>query len=105
MRNFKGSTEIDCDRTFPPKKIALAKVEIAYAAYDAEYRKRVGQSPAKLAELLKVFQDAEAAAQKYVIPINSSAIARKRTARWASTPIDCRRLRAVFAASHAIQPA
>ncbi len=44
--------------TTPPKKLALAKVETAYAAYDAEYRKRVGQDPAKLASSSKHFQDA-----------------------------------------------
>src|SRR5450432_1993852 len=64
---FKGTTEIGTTN-YPAEKIALAKVEVAYAAYDAEYRKRVGQSPDKLAQLLKVFQDAQAEAQKYVIP-------------------------------------
>jgi predicted Zn-dependent peptidase len=71
---FKGTTEIGTTN-YPAEKIALAKVEIAYAAYDAEYRKRVGQSPAKLAELHKVFEDAETAAQKYVIPNQFSEIA------------------------------
>ncbi len=71
---FKGSTEIGTTN-YPAEKIALAKVEVAYAAYDAEYRKRVGQNPAKLAELQKAFQDAEAAAQKFVIPNQFSTIA------------------------------
>jgi predicted Zn-dependent peptidase len=71
---FKGSTEIGTTN-YPSEKIALAKVEVAYAAYDAEYRKRVGQSPEKLAQLLKAFQDAQAEAQKYVIPNQFSAIA------------------------------
>src|SRR6202000_148083 len=39
---FKGSTEIGTTN-YPAEKIALAKVEAAYAAYDAEYRKRVRQ--------------------------------------------------------------
>jgi predicted Zn-dependent peptidase len=43
-------------------------VEIAYAAYDAEYRKMVGQDAAKLASLKKVFEDAQAAAGKFVVP-------------------------------------
>src|SRR5271167_2102033 len=47
---FKGTTEIGTT-DYPAEKIALAKVEVAYAAYDAEFRKRVGQSPAKLEEL------------------------------------------------------
>jgi predicted Zn-dependent peptidase len=76
---FKGTTEIGTTN-YPAEKIALAKVEVAYAAYDAEYRKRVGQSPAKLAELQKVFQDAQADAQKYVIPNQFSAIAEENGA-------------------------
>jgi predicted Zn-dependent peptidase len=76
---FKGTTEIGTTN-YPAEKVALAKVEIAYAAYDAEYRKRVGQSPAKLAELHKVFEDAEAAAQKYVIPNQFSEIAEENGA-------------------------
>ena len=39
---FKGTTEIGTTN-YPAEKIALAKVETAYAAYDAEFRKRVGQ--------------------------------------------------------------
>ncbi len=76
---FKGTTEIGTT-DYPGEKIALAKVEVAYAAYDAEYRKRVGQSPEKLAQLLKVFQDAQAEAQKYVIPNEFSAIAEENGA-------------------------
>jgi predicted Zn-dependent peptidase len=76
---FKGSTEIGTTN-YPAEKIALAKVEITYAAYDAEYRKRVGQSPAKLAELHKVFEEAQAAAQKYVIPNQFSEIAEENGA-------------------------
>jgi predicted Zn-dependent peptidase len=76
---FKGSTEIGTTN-YPAEKIALAKVEVAYAAYDAEYRKRVGQTPAKLAELQKVFQDAQATAQKYVIPNQFSEIAEQNGA-------------------------
>ena len=45
---FKGTTEIGTSN-YAGEKIALDKVEKAYAAYDAEYRKRVGQDPAKLA--------------------------------------------------------
>jgi predicted Zn-dependent peptidase len=71
---FKGSTEIGTTN-YPAEKIALAKVEVTYAAYDAEYRKRVGQDPAKLAQLHKVFEDAQAAAQKFVIPNQFSEIA------------------------------
>lgn len=76
---FKGSIEIGTTN-YPAEKVALAKVEVAYAAYDAEFRKRVGQSPAKLAELQKAFQDAQAAAQKYVIPNQFSEIAEQNGA-------------------------
>ena len=64
---FKGTEQIGTTN-YPAEKVALAKVEIAYAAYDAEYRKRVGQNAQKLAALKKVFEDAQAAAQKYVVP-------------------------------------
>ena len=76
---FKGTTEIGTTN-YPAEKIALAKVESTYAAYDAEYRKRVGQSPAKLAELHKAFEDAQTAAQKYVIPNQFSEIAEENGA-------------------------
>jgi len=52
---FKGTEQIGT-ANYPAEKIALAKVESAYAAYDAEYRKRVGQDPARLAQLEKVFE-------------------------------------------------
>ncbi len=64
---FKGTQEIGTTN-YPAEKVALAKVEIAYKDYDAEFRKRVGQDPAKLAQLKKVFEDAKADAQQYVIP-------------------------------------
>ena len=64
---FKGTDEIGTTN-YPEEKVALEKVETAYADYDAEYRKRVGQDPAKLATLKKSFDDAQAAAEKFVIP-------------------------------------
>ncbi len=70
---FKGTDEIGTTN-YPAEKVALAKVEIAYKDYDAEFRKHVGQDPAKLAELLKVFQQAQAEAQKFVIRNQFSAI-------------------------------
>src|SRR5580692_8664838 len=71
---FKGTPEIGTT-DYPAEKVALARVEIAYAAYDAEYRKLVGQDPAKLAQLKKVFDDAREAAEKYVVPNQFSVIA------------------------------
>ena len=64
---FKGTHEIGTTN-YSAEKVALAKLEIAYTAYDAEYRKRVGQDKAKLERLKKVFDDAQAAAEKYVVP-------------------------------------
>lgn len=71
---FKGTTEIGTT-DYAAERVALAKVETAYAAYDAEYRKRVGQDPAKLAALKKNFNDAVTAAEKFVIPNQFSEIA------------------------------
>jgi predicted Zn-dependent peptidase len=76
---FKGSSEIGTTN-YPAEKAALAKVEEAYAAYDAEYRKLVGQDKAKLAQLKKAFEDAQDAAQKYVIPNQFSEIAEQNGA-------------------------
>lgn len=64
---FKGTDEIGTTN-YPLEKVALAKVEIAYGEYDAEFRKRVGQDPAKLAQLKKVFDAAREDAEKYVVP-------------------------------------
>jgi len=71
---FKGTTEVGTTN-YPAEKIALAKVEIAYAAYDAEFRKLVGQDPKKLADLKAVFEDARKDAQQYVIPNQFSQLA------------------------------
>ncbi len=64
---FKGTDEIGTTN-YPAEKVALAKVEIAYAAYDAESRKVLDPDPAKLATLKKSFENAVANAQQYVIP-------------------------------------
>jgi len=76
---FKGTQDIGTTN-YPAEKVALAKVEQAQAAYDAEFRKRVGQDPKKLAELKKAFEDAQDAAQKYVIPNQFSEIAEQNGA-------------------------
>ena len=64
---FKGTKQIGTTN-YAAEKVSLAKVETTYAAYDAEYRKRVGQDAAKLATLKKAFEDAQAEAQKFVVP-------------------------------------
>ena len=73
---FKGTDQIGTTN-YPAEKIALAKVESTYASYDAEFRKRIGQDPAKLASLKKAFEDAEVEAQKYVIPNQFAELAEK----------------------------
>jgi predicted Zn-dependent peptidase len=71
---FKGTEDIGTTN-WPEEKIALAKVETAYQAYDFEYRKRVGRDEAKLKQLHEAFEDAVAAAQKFVIPNQFTQIA------------------------------
>jgi predicted Zn-dependent peptidase len=63
---FKGTPDIGTTN-YAEEKLALAKVEEAYAAYEAERIKRVDRDPQKLAELQKQWQDAIAAADKFVI--------------------------------------
>ena len=76
---FKGTDEIGTTN-YSAEKVALAKVELTQAAYDAEYRKRVGQDAAKLASLKKSFEDAVAAAETYVIPNEFTEIAERNGA-------------------------
>lgn len=71
---FKGTKDIGTT-DYAAEKAALDKVEAAYAAYDTEYRKRVGQDPAKLKQLKADFDAAEQAANKYVIPNEFTEIA------------------------------
>ena len=63
---FKGTPDIGTTN-YAEEKVALAKVEQAYAAYEAERIKRVGKDPEKLAQLQKDWQDATKAADKFVI--------------------------------------
>ncbi len=63
---FKGTPDIGTT-DYAAEKVALDKVEQTYAAYEAERIKRVGQDPQKLAQLKKAWQDAIAAADKYVV--------------------------------------
>ncbi len=63
---FKGTPDIGTTN-YAEEKVALAKVEQAYAAYEAERIKRVGRDPQKLARLQKEWQNAIAAADKFVV--------------------------------------
>ena len=70
---FKGSEHVGTTN-YPAEKIALQKVEDAYAAYDRERRRTVGHDDAKVKELEKAWRDAIAAADKYVVPNEFSKI-------------------------------
>ncbi len=76
---FKGTDQIGTSN-YAAEKLALGKVEMAQAAYDAEFRKRVGRDEAKLATLKKSFDDAIATAEKYVIPNQFTQIAEQNGA-------------------------
>lgn len=64
---FKGTHEIGT-KDWPKEKLALEKVERAYAAYSHENLKEVGRDPKKVAELEKAWQDAVADADQYSVP-------------------------------------
>ena len=76
---FKGTNEIGTT-DYAAEKLALAKVESTYAAYDAEKRKPIGQDPKLLLQLNQAFEDAVKAAQAYVIPNQFSEIAQSNGA-------------------------
>ncbi len=76
---FKGTSEIGTT-DYADEKIALAKVEAANDAYEAEYLKAVGRDPAKLAELKKAFLEAQAEAHKYVVPNQFTDVAERNGA-------------------------
>src|ERR1017187_7413719 len=76
---FKGTSEIGTT-DYAAEKVALAKVEAANAAYEAEYLKAVGRDPQKLAELKKAFVEAQAEAHKFVIPNQFTDIAERNGA-------------------------
>jgi predicted Zn-dependent peptidase len=64
---FKGTDTIGTT-DYAAEKVALAKVEQTYAAYIEERDKGFGRNEQKLKDLQKAWQDAIAAAQKYVKP-------------------------------------
>jgi len=76
---FKGNSEVGTT-DYPAEKVALAKVEVANDAYEAEFRKRVGQDAAKLIELKKTLQEALDAAQKFVVSNQFTEIAQRNGA-------------------------
>jgi len=62
---FKGTTVVGT-KDYPAEKAALAKVDQAYVAYDAERRKPGGADPAKLEGLKKALKDAQDAADQFI---------------------------------------
>ena len=64
---FKGTDKIGTT-DYAAEKVALAKVEEAYAAYIKERDKRVGRDEPTLKQLEKAWKDATAEADKYVKP-------------------------------------
>src|ERR1035437_10321044 len=86
---FKGTSEIGTT-DYAAEKVALAKVEAANNAYEAEYLKAVGRDPQKLAELQKAVKDAEDEARKFVIPTQFTDVAERNGATGvnASTALD-----------------
>jgi predicted Zn-dependent peptidase len=71
---FKGTSQIGTT-DYAAEKVALAKVEAANDAYEAEYRKPVGRDEKKLEELHKAFVDAQTEAEKFVIPNEFTEVA------------------------------
>lgn len=76
---FKGTSQIGTT-DFAAEKIALAKVEEANNAFEAERLKQVGMDPKKLEELHKAFLDAQAEAHKFVIPNQFTEVAEQNGA-------------------------
>jgi predicted Zn-dependent peptidase len=64
---FKGTDKIGTSN-YPAEKLALQKVEEAYAAYQKENEKEFDRDPKKAAELEKAWKDAIDQANQYVIP-------------------------------------
>jgi predicted Zn-dependent peptidase len=76
---FKGTSEIGTT-DYAAEKIALAKVEVANDAYQAERLKQVGRDAKKLEELHKAFLDAQNEARKYVVPNQFTEVAEQNGA-------------------------
>jgi predicted Zn-dependent peptidase len=76
---FKGTSKIGTT-DYAAEQVALAKVEAANDAYEAEYRKAVGRDQAKLDTLKKAFVEAQAEAEKFVIPNQFTDVAERNGA-------------------------
>lgn len=76
---FKGTSEIGT-KDYTDEKMALDRVEAADNAYEAERRDPDGSNSQKLQELQKAFDQAQTAAEKYVIPNQFTDIAERNGA-------------------------
>jgi predicted Zn-dependent peptidase len=76
---FKGTSEIGTT-DFAAEKVALAKVEAANDAYEAEYLKPVGRDENKLKDLKEAFVKAQEEAHKYVVPNQFTDVAERNGA-------------------------
>lgn len=76
---FKGTSQIGTT-DYAAEKIALDNVEAANDALEAEMRNPKGSDPQKVAELRKAFGEAQAAAEKYVIPNQFTDVAARNGA-------------------------
>ena len=76
---FKGTSEIGTT-DYAAEKVALARVEAANAAYEAEYLKPVGRDQKKLDQLEADFKAAQADAEKFVVPNQFTDIAERNGA-------------------------
>jgi predicted Zn-dependent peptidase len=76
---FKGTSEIGTT-DYAAEKLALAKVEAANDAYEAEYLKFVGRDENKLKELKEAFVKAQEEAHQYVIPNQFTDVAERNGA-------------------------
>src|SRR2546430_4574867 len=64
---FKGTDKIGT-KNYAAEKVALEKVEKAYAAYRYERDKRVGRDEAKVKQLEKAWQDAMQETKQHEVP-------------------------------------
>jgi len=76
---FKGTSEIGTN-DYAAERVALDNVEAANDALESEKRNPMGSDPNKVKELQKAFDDAEAAARKYVIPNQFTEVAQRNGA-------------------------
>lgn len=76
---FKGTTEIGTTN-WPAEKVALEKVEQTEQALEAEKRNAYGANPEKLKALQEDFDEARAAADKFVVPNQFTDVAERNGA-------------------------